>query len=332
MDSGAITEKMKKEAVIQLASSMMHKYYCENDTDAVTGLLSEPFIWIGAGEEEYAVGSETVTDIFAHFKGQVPRCTISDEEYDVIQLAPDVFLCTGRVWIVTDPSTDIYLRVHQRLTIVFKWDNGRFLCCHIHISNPYSEMSDEDVGFPEKMARESCAYLKEQLEIQKQLLEKQTSALKRLSFEDSLTGLFNRNKFNQEIEVALGENSNPLGIAYFDLNGLKEVNDHLGHSAGDDLIRQTACHISRIFEGKGYRIGGDEFVVIDHDSDESSFSAAVSSVCRNMEQDGISCSVGLSWREYGSIMEQFDEADKLMYQSKKQFYSSQEYDRRHLYG
>ena len=39
----------------------------------------------------------------------------------------------------------------------------------------------------------------ETLEIQKQLLEKQTSALKRLSFEDSLTGLFNRNKFNQEI-------------------------------------------------------------------------------------------------------------------------------------
>ena len=47
-----------------------------------------------------------------------------------------------------------------------------------------------------------------------------------------------------------------LGIAYFDLNGLKAVNDHLGHSAGDELLRRTAQEIQQVFPKKVYRIGG----------------------------------------------------------------------------
>lgn len=62
---------------------------------------------------------------------------------------------------------------------------------------------------------------------------------------------------------------------------------------------------------------------------EAAFRAAVDALKANMERDGISVSVGISWRESGcSIEEQFDEADRQMYQEKAAFYSSCGRDRR----
>lgn len=148
--------------------------------------------------------------------------------------------------------------------------------------------------------------------------------LKRLSYEDSLTGLFNRNMFNLIIDGGVGHTAR-LGVACLDLNGLKATNDKLGHSAGDELIRRTAKHIRQRFQGRAYRIGGDEFVIIDEGAPEGVFRASVARLCQAMEYDGISVSMGLSWRDrHCSVKEQFDEADSLMYQFKKNFYSQQQ--------
>ena len=120
-----------------------------------------------------------------------------------------------------------------------------------------------------------------------------------------------------------------LGVASIDLNGLKNVNDQMGHSAGDNLIRRTADHIARVFPGKSYRIGGDEFLVIDTVLEENAFRKAISAMQTNMAQDRISVSMGISWRRRNcNIKEQFDEADRLMYRAKAAFYSSSTNDRR----
>lgn len=120
-----------------------------------------------------------------------------------------------------------------------------------------------------------------------------------------------------------------LGVAAIDLNGLKPINDRMGHSAGDSLIRSTANHIIGMFAGECYRIGGDEFAVIDTKLDEEAFRNAVAAAKENMEQDGISVSVGVSWRGVDcSIKEQLDEADRQMYRAKAEFYSSRDHDRR----
>ena len=150
-----------------------------------------------------------------------------------------------------------------------------------------------------------------------------------MSFEDSLTGLFNRNKFNHIMESFEMESFSQLGVASIDLNELKKVNDKMGHSAGDNLIRSAAGHIARVFPGKSYRIGGDEFAVIDTESEESAFRKAVFTMQENMIQDGISVSLGISWRcSHCSIKEQYDEADRQMYRAKAKFYSSYGNDRR----
>ena len=163
----------------------------------------------------------------------------------------------------------------------------------------------------------------------KKKIAEQTQELKRLSYEDSLTGLYNRNKFNQDLNIEQGPNQFGIGVACFDLNGLKEVNDRNGHRAGDVLICRAAECLKKGFEGKAYRIGGDEFVVIDNTLSEDDFKAAVYAVQKTMEHDGISCSVGISWRnsQY-NIREQIDEADRFMYEQKRKFYCQRQHDRR----
>ena len=206
---------------------------------------------------------------------------------------------------------------------------GKLRCCHIHVSNPYDEMVEDDIGFPVKMAQQSYQYLQERVAEQKKKIAEQTQELKRLSYEDSLTGLYNRNKFNQDLNIEQGPNQFGIGAACFDLNGLKEVNDRNGHRAGDILICRAAECLKKGFEGKAYRIGGDEFVVIDNTLAEDDFKAAVYAVQKTMEHDGISCSVGISWRnsQY-NIREQIDEADRFMYEQKREFYCQRQHDRR----
>ncbi len=331
METGNNTDKIKKQQVIELTSFMMHKHYCENDVNTLVSFIEEPFIWFGAGEYEYDVGGQKVKNIFKQFSGKVPECNISGEEYHVISPENDVYICTGRMWITTAPSTNIYLRVHQRVTMVFRWKNNKFHCHHIHISNPYTEMAEDDVGFPSQMARQTSEYLKEQIAVQRKLIQEQTETLLRLSFEDSLTGLYNRNKFNQIMDEVSNAKSleGHIGFAYFDLNGLKKVNDLHGHKAGDDLIFRSATHIRKVFDGKAFRIGGDEFVVIDRETDENTFRNSINSICQNMEKDGISISVGITWcSDCYNIMKEFEKADKLMYEEKRKFYNSNGRDRR----
>lgn len=320
---------LKKQKVLELTSLIVHKYYCENDVEAVIAQMDDDILWQGAGEEECAQGAEVVAAIFRRFAGRVPRCNISDESYDAIQIAPDAYLCSGRMWISTDASTKISLRVHQRITTAFRWQGERVRCCHIHISNPYEDMVEGDVGFPERIAMQSYQYLQEQVEAQKAKIAQQTEQLWRMSYEDSLTGLFNRRKFFELMEDPQSWRGTQRGVACFDLNGLKEVNDSRGHSAGDAFILQAAEHIRRTFQGKVYRTGGDEFVVVDDTLDEQAFRQAVETVQRDMEGTGISCAAGISWRSIPcSLKEQMEEADLRMYRQRRRFYAEQEHDRR----
>lgn len=440
-----------KQEAIRLTSYILHMHHYENDVEAMIDLFDEDdcFSWFGAAEHEYAIGSSTVAEIFREFKGKVPKCRMYDEHYDVIEPAPNTYLVTGTYWAETDPSTNAFIRAHQRITMGFRITEKGLRCFHIHLSNPYVEMVSDDVGFPTKMTKHSYAYLQEQLEEQRRKLDEQSKelssiystvpcvimrmlrttegfkplminpaaadligipadqiyeldwsggycpyfteedaemarqlmaslkepgdrvdmiakmerangemmyvssnnelvdrtedgdiiqkiafdiserivleqALERQSYEDSLTGLFNRNKFNREMRDSAYIEAPRLGVAYFDINGLKETNDSLGHRAGDEPICRSADHIREFFEGKAYRIGGDEFVIIDTESSRETFMNNVEKVRQAMEDDGISISAGASYRNTACNIEaQFEEADRRMYRAKGEHYRDQ---------
>lgn len=71
--------------------------------------------------------------------------------------------------------------------------------------------------------------------------------LQRLSYVDTLTSFYNRNRFIEGIEK-IEKETNSIGVIYLDINGLKEVNDHFGHLSGDNLLKRCADIIQKSIE------------------------------------------------------------------------------------
>ena len=91
--------------------------------------------------------------------------------------------------------------------------------------------------------------------------------LAHVAHHDSLTSLPNRLLFNDRVAQALRaaqRNSTAVALLLIDLNHFKEVNDTLGHAAGDDLLQQIAARMQEVLRGSDTvaRLGGDEFAVL----------------------------------------------------------------------
>lgn len=144
--------------------------------------------------------------------------------------------------------------------------------------------------------------------------------LEKLSYEDGLTGLYNRHRFNHVVEDLSRRVPEQLAVAYMDLNNLKYTNDTFGHEAGDSLIR-TAAHIIRdVFGEMTFRIGGDEFVALRTDVTEDILKEMIGRMNALMEQHHANVSVGYSYRMGNvNIQEQTAAADNAMY-AEKQIY------------
>jgi diguanylate cyclase (GGDEF)-like protein/PAS domain S-box-containing protein len=93
------------------------------------------------------------------------------------------------------------------------------------------------------------------------------SKIKRMAFFDSLTGLPNRNMINDRIALALSHaerNRENFALLFLDMDDFKSVNDSLGHSVGDELLKEVAKRLTKLLRGEDTvaRIGGDEFVIL----------------------------------------------------------------------
>ena len=126
--------------------------------------------------------------------------------------------------------------------------------------------------FDDKTLKRSIRYAieRKKLEVEKRQFESELNDLKNqyqfLSFHDSLTGLYNRIYFDEEI-VRINSNIKrfkPITIISIDINNLKDVNDRDGHEQGDILIAETAKILSLLIRKTDVlaRIGGDEFCAI----------------------------------------------------------------------
>ena len=95
-------------------------------------------------------------------------------------------------------------------------------------------------------------------------IEAKEAQIKFLSYRDSLTGLYNRTFFEEELKRLDTESQLPLTFIIGDLDGLKLINDVFGHQAGDQALVKMAETISVSCRGSDVisRWGGDEFVIL----------------------------------------------------------------------
>jgi len=163
---------------------------------------------------------------------------------------------------------------------------------------------------------------------------RQQEQLRAMSMSDELTRLNNRRGFSllaeQHARVSR-RHKVPFGIVFADLNGLKLINDSLGHEMGDQMIRSGADVLRRTFRESDIiaRLGGDEFVALLANADPSMHDAILERLraClaeRNaidVQGPPLSLSVGLTFFDPShplTLPELMVEADRLMYLDKRQ--------------
>ncbi len=168
----------------------------------------------------------------------------------------------------------------------------------------------------------------EELQVKNQELEEKILEIQHISDIDSLTGISNRKKFEEEIikEIARAERySHPLSVAMLDIDFFKSVNDSYGHKIGDQVLQSICQLITQHIRNIDFfaRWGGEEFVLIFPDlSVEKAF--VVTEKLRKMIshhdfglKKNITCSFGLTEYQGGDSAEAvIYRVDELLYQAK----------------
>ena len=176
------------------------------------------------------------------------------------------------------------------------------------------------------------------------LIEKteiKTSILKHKAEHDSLTGLINRDAFEQ-IKKILMDSAEPIAYLILDIDFFKTINDSFGHLVGDEVLKKIAFLLLDKFRTTDYiaRIGGDEFAIIMTkfgNSPEQVIQAKIDALNKTLQNvsDGlpsVSLSVGVSFSSCGFLKEMEAQADKALYKVKKggrcncSFYNFQDSD------
>ena len=169
-------------------------------------------------------------------------------------------------------------------------------------------------------------------ESERTLLEEQ----KVLANYDQLTGLRNRRSYEEKLLQLAQDPPSEYCVIMVDINGLKKVNDTIGHIAGDELITGSSRCLTAAFDGIDtiYRTGGDEFCVIMDGSIEKALLALarleeITSQWKGRHNRGLSVSFGAaSSKDHDSVESLVIEADRKMYEYKRDYYMTHGVDRR----
>jgi diguanylate cyclase (GGDEF)-like protein len=173
----------------------------------------------------------------------------------------------------------------------------------------------------------------EKFQLQLEALEDMFHLMRSMAVNDELTGLYNRRGFvcaGVQLLELLTRDMHPALLLYLDVNGLKDVNDSLGHHAGDALLQQTARVLRNVFRSHDVigRLGGDEFAALIPVTDPSGCEITVNRireavVARNRVASGpvLSLSIGVAPfdpRKPLTVTRLLQLADRNMYREKRQ--------------
>lgn len=207
-----------------------------------------------------------------------------DPMYDIFQMPRDEKLRLGHTWedcvhpddiarvqANIEKHAELGLRYVDQYRIVLRNGTVRHIrACGMHFTDV--DGHDKIVGANWDVTEE--VRIRDELERSNRFAEARNAELEATKIQiehnalhDYLTNLPNRRYFDRKLnslaEQCRTENL-PLGILHIDLDGFKQINDSLGHKAGDEVLRQTAKILANIVGAEHFvaRVGGDEFMIL----------------------------------------------------------------------
>lgn len=233
------------------------------------------------------------------------------------------------VAVIVGLSVDEQLRSAYRETLIYLWRAGAGSALIIVLTGLLGRMSWQ---LGQSRSREG--------EIKLAHAER----VEYLAYHDGLTGLPNRSLFSKLLGQSINEAhryDRQLAVAFLDLDRFKQINDTLGHDAGDQLLREVSNRLKGCVRGSDSvaRLGGDEFVALLLNLDDPKYAASVAQkilavIAKPFTLNGrefrVTASIGISAYPQDGLDEQTltKNADIAMYQAKAegknnfQFYSA----------
>ncbi len=155
--------------------------------------------------------------------------------------------------------------------------------------------------------------------------KKKEREIKYLLYRDSLTGLYNRRFFEEEMSRLDSPKQLPISIITGDLNGLKIINDTYGHNKGDQMLIKTAGILKQVLRSEDIlaRHGGDEFIILLPQTEKQEAQKIVERIKKETQktaEDDVPVSIGMgaATKSLSSqdIREVVQKADDEMYKNK----------------
>jgi diguanylate cyclase (GGDEF)-like protein len=202
------------------------------------------------------------------------------------------------------------------------------------LKDPLAKLALGDTGVEvESVGDEEIAAISQALNTTIKAVRERDEELRKIANHDPLTGLVNRSYFMREVESALGAlrgDARNSALLFIDLDQFKYVNDTVGHGAGDRMLIQVAEALShRIREHDVVaRFGGDEFIILARDVDQSGAIGIARSILKRLQKmrfvEGehsfnIHCSIGITMISSSrySVDELVSQADMACFEAKR---------------
>ena len=143
-----------------------------------------------------------------------------------------------------------------------------------------------------------------------------------ISFVDVNTGLQNRAAYSHYQQNADFTGMGQLAVVFIDVNGLHELNNRLGHQAGDEMLRFVGQLCVQMFpENRVYRLGGDEFLMVIERKEQCVIQKTMDALDARVQEAGYSIAYGLEFRrEHFDLEDMVNAADNKMLGAKAEHY------------
>ena len=302
-----------------------------NDIREYTGSIDACILTIDNEQEKFEIISESVKD-----NAYCIKDIFSKFDYEIVGCWESLVAETNNIIIRNDDDIKHYKTLAPKWLQTFIDANGKTLCLmpflHHRTIIGYLYISNFDTT--------NLTRIKETIELISFFLTAEVAnhafleKLEYLSNVDMLTGVFNRNCMNvnvDELSLKLKLEPKPFSVAFCDLNGLKTINDNGGHNSGDQLLKDAAKVLKEVFyNDKIYRAGGDEFAIISLDSTEEEFLQKLSQLRKlACDPNWLNFAIGHYHDESsGNLRLAMRYADENMYEDKNAFYEQHPEKRR----